>query len=229
LHVAGLRAISTTRQGGREKGIAPWSLNVSPAAQETIRRLWPADREAFRDHLLRLDPQSRHDRFSGGVSDDFLIDYAEKCFGAADYVFGAFVDGELRGAGELRATDATWREAEPFPQHPSAEAAFSVEADFRRRGIGEHLFKRILSAATNHGVETIEILCQADNRPMQRLAAKFKAAFSFSAHEVTGRLVARRPTLVSLWREAAQDMADLNASLAQSALHAHEPEPDPAV
>jgi GNAT superfamily N-acetyltransferase len=201
---------------------------LSPVPNDIIRRLWPGDREAFRDHLLRLDPQSRHDRFSGGVSDDFLIDYAEKCFGAGDYVFGAFVDGELRGAGELRATDATWREAEPFPQHPTAEAAFSVETGFRRQGIGEHLFKRILSAATNHGVGTIEILCQADNRPMQRLAAKFKAQFSFSAHEVTGRLVARRPTVVSLWREAAQDMADLKASLADSEMHARDREPDPA-
>jgi GNAT superfamily N-acetyltransferase len=201
---------------------------LSPVSKEIIRRLWPSDREAFREHLLRLDAQSRHDRFGGGVSDEFLIEYAEKCFGAGDYVFGAFVDGALRGAGELRAADATWSEAEPFPQHPSAEAAFSVEAAFRRRGIGEHLFKRILRAATNHGVETIEILCQADNRPMQRLAAKFKAEFSFSAHEVTGRLVARRPTVFSLWREAAQDMADLSASLADSQLSVLPPRPEPA-
>ena len=69
---------------------------------------------AFRDHLLRLDPQSRRDRFSGGVSDDFLIDYAAHCFGAGDLVFGAFVDGALRGAGELRSADSIWSERAPF-------------------------------------------------------------------------------------------------------------------
>ncbi len=40
-----------------------------------IRRLWPSDMEAYRDHLLRLDPRSRHERFGGGMSDDFLVHY----------------------------------------------------------------------------------------------------------------------------------------------------------
>ena len=29
-------------------------------AQGTIRKLWPTDLPAFRAHLLRLDPDSRH-------------------------------------------------------------------------------------------------------------------------------------------------------------------------
>ncbi|MEA2858952.1 MAG: hypothetical protein QOC72_991, partial [Methylobacteriaceae bacterium] len=45
-----------------------------------IRKLWPSDEPAFRDHLLRLDPDSRHDRFAMGVSDDFIRNYAERCF-----------------------------------------------------------------------------------------------------------------------------------------------------
>jgi GNAT superfamily N-acetyltransferase len=193
---------------------------LRPQSEDFIRHLWPADGAAFRDHLLRLDLESRHDRFGGGVSDEFLVGYAEKCFGAGDYVFGAFVGGQLRGAGELRSMGA---------QHATAEAALSVEAGFRRQGVGEHLFKRILRAATNHGVETIEILCQADNRPMQRLAAKFSAEFRFMAHEVTGRLVARRPTAFSLWREASQDMADLTSSLVDAQLRPLFPRRDRAV
>jgi GNAT superfamily N-acetyltransferase len=178
-----------------------------------IRRLWSADKAAFRDHLLRLDAASRADRFSGGVSDEFVIHYAENCFGAGDLVFGAFVDGQLRGAGELRSQSAIWTERAPFAQRVEAEAAFSVEEGLRRRGIGEQLFARIVRAATNHGVETIEIQCQADNRPMQGLAKKFSTQLRFEAHLITGRLVARRATPLSLWREASQDFVDLTAAM----------------
>ena len=80
------------------------SLNVE------IRRLWPSDMEAYRDHLLRLDAHSRHERFGGGMSDDFLVHYAERCFGQGDLLYGAFVDGHLCGAAELRSNEAIWSE-----------------------------------------------------------------------------------------------------------------------
>jgi GNAT superfamily N-acetyltransferase len=188
-----------------------------------IRRLWGADKAAFRDHLLRLDSTSRAERFSGGVSDEFLIHYAENCFGAGDLVFGAFVDGELRGAGELRSQSAIWTERAPYAQRVEAEAAFSVEEAFRRRGVGEQLFARIVQAATNHGVETIEIQCQADNRPMQGLAKKFSTQLRFEAHRITGRLIARRATPLSLWREASRDAVDFTAAMVDAQIRAFFP------
>jgi hypothetical protein len=33
----------------------------------------------LRDHLLRLDPASRHDRFHGCIDDGFIERYATKC------------------------------------------------------------------------------------------------------------------------------------------------------
>ena len=129
-----------------------------------VRRLWPADMPLFRDHLLRLDSRSRHERFGGGMSDDFLIRYAQNCFGEGDLVFGAFIDGVMRGAAELRSSEAIWSEQAPFQRHIHAEAAFSVEEPYRRRGVGETLFRRIEQAASNHGVETIEIVCAARQR-----------------------------------------------------------------
>jgi GNAT superfamily N-acetyltransferase len=178
-----------------------------------IRRLWPPDMEAFRDHLLRLDPQSRHDRFAGGVSDDFIAHYAEQCFGKGDLLYGAFVGGRLIGVAELRSNQAIWSEQAPFGRHAHAEAAFSVEQDFRRRGIGEKLFERIERAASNHGVETIEIVCLPENVGMMRLAQKFKTAFTFEQNSLAGRLTARRPTALSLAREASADVLDLGSSV----------------
>ena len=97
----------------------------------------------------------------------------------ATFVYGAFVDGKLVGAAELRSNQAIWSEQAPFGRHIHAEAAFSVDDGYRRRGIGEKLFKRILRAATNHGVETIEIVCLPENVGMQNLAKKFQRAFRF--------------------------------------------------
>ena len=134
-----------------------------------------------------------------------------------------FRSRELRGAGELRSENAIWTESAPFAQSVQAEAAFSVEEPYRRRGVGEQLFARIVRAASNHGVETIEIMCQADNRPMQKLAAKFSTKLSFEAHQITGRLIARRPTPFSLLREASQDAADLTASAIDAQMRAFFP------
>ena len=46
-----------------------------------IRKLWISEAEAYRDHLLRLDPDSRRNRFAGAVSDQFVTDYANLSFG----------------------------------------------------------------------------------------------------------------------------------------------------
>jgi len=35
-----------------------------------VRKLWIGETAQYRNHLLRLDPQSRRNRFSGGVSDE---------------------------------------------------------------------------------------------------------------------------------------------------------------
>jgi RimJ/RimL family protein N-acetyltransferase len=188
-------------------------MDEASSSQVEIRRLWPSDKEAFRDHLLRLDPRSRHERFGGGMSDDFLVHYAENCFGKGDLVYGAFVGGKIVGAAELRSNRPIWSEQAPFGPNIRAEAAFSVDDGYRRRGIGEKLFKRIRRAATNHGVETIEIVCLPDNIGMQNLAKKFKTQFTFEENALTGRLTVRRPTALSLLQEASTDAFDFGAAL----------------
>ena len=130
-------------------------------------------------------------------------------------MYGAFIERGLVGAAELRSTSAIWSEQAPFDRHIRAEAAFSVEQDYRRRGIGQKLFERIRRAASNHGVETIEIICLPDNVGMRMLAQKFKTHFTFEDCTLTGSLLARRPTPVSLMRERTDDEIDFG--LAESA------------
>lgn len=189
------------------------SKTTSSPPHADLRRLWRSDIAEFRDHLLRLDDTSRHLRFGGGVSDAFLRQYAEHCFGKGDLVYGAFIDGGLRGAAELRSSEAIWAEQAPFDRHIHAEAAFSVEDAYRKRGLGEKLFRRITEAARNHGVEVIEIVCLPENIAMRRLAAKFKAEFVFDNCQLLGKLSARRPTPLSMLSEVAHDFADFGGAL----------------
>ena len=144
-----------------------------------VRRLWPSDMTGFRDHLLRLDRDSRRDRFGMAVSDEFLIGYAERCFGIDDVIYGFVLDGVVRGAGELRGIGHNL----PLGFGGSAEAAFSVEAGWRRHGIGAELMSRIVRAARSRRADTLYMSCLASNEPMLKLARKFSAELRFEQDE----------------------------------------------
>jgi len=168
-----------------------------------IRRLWSADLPLFRDHLLRLDSESRHARFGMAVSDDFLRDYAEHCFVLNGVTFGYFVDGVIRGAGELRPL------YEPYDHKAdrTAEAAFSVEREWRRRGVGTELLGRIIRAARNRQADELFMSCLASNRAMQNLARHFKADITFEQDQTTGKLIGRPPTPMTIMQEVFEDSA----------------------
>jgi hypothetical protein len=41
-----------------------------------IRKLWSVETDAYRGHLLRLDTESRHNRFGAAITDDMVRTYA---------------------------------------------------------------------------------------------------------------------------------------------------------
>ena len=63
----------------------------------SIRKLWPADAALFREHLLRLDKESRRLRFAHAVSDAFIEAYARRMGDFGSIVFAHFRDGRVRG------------------------------------------------------------------------------------------------------------------------------------
>jgi GNAT superfamily N-acetyltransferase len=163
----------------------------------TIRKLWIAEAELYREHLLRLDPQSRRNRFGGGVSDQFLRDYAELALRIDSVVHGFFVDQTLRGAAELRPVGS--------PARREGEAAFSIEKPWQSHGVGSVLLERTLLAARNRGLKFLHLACLADNRRMQQLARKFDAELTFDFGSVVGEVATARPTPLSLIREIIAD------------------------
>jgi GNAT superfamily N-acetyltransferase len=161
-----------------------------------IRKLWIGEADAYRDHLLRLDPESRHRRFTGAVSDESIAQHARSIDAFGVVVYGFFIDGELRGAAELRP-------AGPFAHE--AEAAFSIEQPWQSHGVGTALLERVLLTARNRGITTLQMLCLADNRRMQQLARKFAAEFTFDFGSVVGEVDPSRLTPLSLLREWTED------------------------
>lgn len=167
-----------------------------------IRRLWSTEAEVFRDHLLRLDGESRRLRFTGAVSDDYIARYADQAFGENALIFGCFVDGVLRAAAELR----------PLPEGAygvdrgrAGEAAFSVESGHQTLGIGGALMRRLLLAARNRGLTKLVVTCLPENLPMQRIARRHGAKIVFEDGDVVGILAQPDPSGWTLWREAVQE------------------------
>jgi GNAT superfamily N-acetyltransferase len=162
-----------------------------------IRKLWIGEADIYRDHLLRLDADSRRNRFAGAVSDEFVREYAELSFGIDALIHGFFVDGALHGAAELRPIGA--------PLMREAEAAFSIEKPWQSHGVGSVLLERTLLAARNRGIKFLHMACLADNRRMQQLARKYDAELTFDFSNVVGEVATPRPTPLSVMREILAD------------------------
>jgi GNAT superfamily N-acetyltransferase len=134
----------------------------------------------LRDHLLRLDRTSRHDRFHGFMDDSFIECYAEKCANDGTVIIAYIEDGVVRGAAELHRPE----------QSPDSlpEIAFSVEASVRRKGVGSILFRKLIAEARAKGYRSLRITTGAQNEAMRALAGKFGAHLTFYHGESTGNI-----------------------------------------
>jgi GNAT superfamily N-acetyltransferase len=163
----------------------------------TIRKLWIGERRLYREHLLRLDAQSRRNRFAGQLADEVISRHADQAFARGAVIHGFFAQGILRGAAELHAIGS------PFAGE--AEAALSIEKAWQSHGVGSALLRRTLLAARNRGVTFLHMSCLAENTRMQQLARKFAAELTFDFGGVVGEVAAPHPTPLSLMREALAD------------------------
>lgn len=167
----------------------------------TIRKLWPTEVDKFRDHLLRLDAESRRMRFAHAVSNAFVVDYASRVHDMGSIVYCLLEAGKLRAAAELRKLSAFWGE--------EAEAAFSVERPWQERGIGTELMGRVIRAARNRGVKRLYMSCLAENGKMQSIARKYDAALRFEYGDVVGEIMPHGPDYFSVLAEEVDDRMSL--------------------
>jgi GNAT superfamily N-acetyltransferase len=163
----------------------------------SIRKLWPNEHDAFRDHLLRLSKDERRMRFAHSVSDVFIEDYASRMSENGSVVHAYVENGEIRAVAELRKLADSWG--------TEAEAAFSVEGDHQDKGLGTDLMGRVIRSARNRGVVKLYMSCLAENTKMQAIARKHEADLKFEYGEVIGEIVPEGPNYFSILAEAVED------------------------
>jgi RimJ/RimL family protein N-acetyltransferase len=149
------------------------------AAKGGVRTLTAAELPQLREHLLRLDPESRRDRFNGYTDAGFIERYAAKCQTDGTIIIAYIEDGVVRGAAELHPPDLS---------NALPEIAFSVEAGLRRQGVGSILFTGLIAKAQSLGYDSLRITTGSQNEAMRALAGKFGARLSFRRGESSGNI-----------------------------------------
>ncbi|MEZ0219769.1 GNAT family N-acetyltransferase [Tardiphaga sp. 1201_B9_N1_1] len=161
------------------------AISTRAPARGHVRVLAARELPLFREHLLRLDRESRRDRFNGSLDDEWVARYAEKSVNTGTVILVYFEDGIVRGAAELHQADLS---PDSLP-----EIAFSVEAIVRRKGVGSILFTKLIAKARSMGYARLRITTGAQNDAMRALANKFGAHLSFRHGESTGVIDLRDP------------------------------------
>jgi GNAT superfamily N-acetyltransferase len=152
----------------------------SMPARGSVRTLRRQELPLLRDHLLRLERESRHDRFHGFIDDAFIEHYATKCAGDGTVIIAYIEGGVIRGAAELHPPDQS--------EDSVPEIAFSVEARVRLKGVGSILFRKLIAEARSKGYQSLRITTGAHNQAMRALANKFGAHLMFRRGESTGSI-----------------------------------------
>ena len=130
-------------------------LQTGMPAEMRIRPLGPGDLADVERHLLSLDIRDRNARFGGAVSDEGISRYVRRTDFSRTVLVGAIEpgDGRIIGLGEAQPTD-----------RPGVmELAVTVDRAYRRRELGQHLLKQLLTLAFIHGAEIAEFIFDPGN------------------------------------------------------------------
>lgn len=158
-------------------------MDRAPTTRGAVRILAATEEALLREHLLRLDPDSRHDRFNGFIDPEFIGRYVSRSFAEGTIIVAYIEDGAVRGAAELHQPDL---KPKSLP-----EIAFSVEANWRRKGLGSLLFSSLIEKAQQLRYKRLRITTGAQNDAMRALANKFGAHLVFRHGESTGTIELR--------------------------------------
>ncbi len=177
-------------------------------AEGCIRRLWPVERGLFAAHLLRLSAEDRLLRFQGYLNDEAVEAYVDSLDWFSSVVIAHFVEGEVRAAAHLSWTRGLVR---------TGEIGLSVEAGFRRRGIGTALLRRAMIFARNRFVSDIELLCMPENAAMRRVAAHLGLKWKVAAGQAETAAHLHWPDQLSLFDEMLSETQGLVAGAINAA------------
>lgn len=184
-------------QSSQHGAASPLDGGAAPRSGYT-RQLWRGDHDRICDHFRRLTPGDRLARFAHQVDESGIDAFCRQMSWLRMHLLGHFLDGGIRGLGELRLHGYRW----PI----TAELALSVERAYQNRGIGTELFGRLLLFARNRGVRAVWMQCRLENLRMRRIAVRFGARIALASGDVEGSLSLPAATPFSLLQEAQDEV-----------------------
>ena len=125
-----------------------------------VQRLSASARDAYRTHLVALDPEDTRLRFGSTIVRDAVAAYVDRIDFDRDVVFAVRDDAlGVVGAAHLA-----------FLDDAASELGVSVDSGHRRRGIGSALVRRAAAHSRNRNVRTLYMYCLAENAAMMHIA-----------------------------------------------------------
>jgi RimJ/RimL family protein N-acetyltransferase len=160
-----------------------------------VGMLSAAELPQYLDHLLRLDAADRRLRFGYAISDDAIRSHVSGINGDGHRIL-AVSDGAGRviGAVHIASVDAQ-----------AAELAFSIDKEWRGRGLGTQLFERAVLWARNRGIRRAHLYCLSDNAGIRQLARNAGMQMHSDGSESEGCLALAPATPFSFARELAAE------------------------
>jgi GNAT superfamily N-acetyltransferase len=138
---------------------------LSDGSSVTIRPLNSQDIGIEREFIKRLSPESRHFRFLSSFAEpsEQLLGRLTKLDAATEAAFVALTveSGVEREVGVARMSAVG---------DGRAEFAVTVRDDWRHRGLGTLLTKRVIAAARQRGLNALYSVDASENRPMNEFA-----------------------------------------------------------
>lgn len=154
----------------------------------------------YRDHLVRLDGDDRRLRFGRTLDAAAISRFVAGLDPAGSRVL-VFSDPTLAVRGAVLIS---------LLPGGGAELAFSIEAPWRRRGLGRDLAARALLWLRNRGIARAQVFCAGENLAMRRLARRAGFTLRLAGSECEGSVALAPASLRSLLREAVAAGAGLN-------------------
>ena len=147
-----------------------------------VRSLINQELPLLKDHLLRLDTESRRDRFNGYADEGFIERYAAKCARRWNHHHGVF---RRRRRGACRRRTASARSVQRLASGDRVQRRSDAAPQGRRQHPVQEADR---GRAAELGYEKLRITTGSQNQAMRALANKFGAHLTFRHGESTGMI-----------------------------------------
>ncbi|WP_294925278.1 GNAT family N-acetyltransferase [uncultured Paracoccus sp.] len=160
----------TSRNSLFRRSLSGLVFRTEDGPRVELRGLTEYDAKEHAGHLKRLSPQDRRLRFHSMMSDNAVALYSRRMDWQHALAFGIFIDGTLRGVGELLVADGS----------DDGEISVSVEHRFQKAGLGRVLVSALVLAGRRIGLKTAHMYFVPGNERMRALSRAVGAKPTFA-------------------------------------------------